>query len=299
MHISDGEAAIARKPTWCFWSTGESIRNDVLSVTAIIETILVVPLYRWIAAQFGVIGPLSISAVIAPFVLLRSEESTVLGLRWFLRLEKNLLGEDPDYEEMLSVRFVYWMFIIFLVLLTAVTFILCWITAGYYFPFVPIFLRVIFLIGSLPLLLSVSLLLEIFVFSIGVRVASTLAHLRLGVEAMPENFRRLILCTSPAQIPEFVPGINKSSSEFRIGRVLKWADWKEPLDIFGFITWAVWTIILLVVVFICYAPAWFYRLTIKSTVWFWWPLAFLAGDLQKARNPALLKWGVITDLIKC
>jgi hypothetical protein len=43
-------------------------------------------------------------------------------------------------------------------------------------------------------------------------------------------------------------------------------------------------------------PSWFYRLTIKSTAWFWWPLAFLGGDLDRARNPELFRWKVMGSL---
>jgi hypothetical protein len=31
-------------------------------------------------------------------------------------------------------------------------------------------------------------------------------------------------------------------------------------------------------------PGWLYRLTLKSTAWFWWPLAFLGGELSKATD---------------
>jgi hypothetical protein len=45
-----------------------------------------------------------------------------------------------------------------------------------------------------------------------------------------------------------------------------------------------------------FLPAWLYRLTIKSTAWFWWPLAFLGGELRQARNPALLRWSMMGSL---
>jgi hypothetical protein len=45
-----------------------------------------------------------------------------------------------------------------------------------------------------------------------------------------------------------------------------------------------------------YFPAWFYRVTIKSTAWFWWPLAFLGGDLRQARNPELFQWKMMGSL---
>jgi len=69
---------------WLWWSTRESISNDVPSVTAIIETTIAVPAYWWIAIHFETYLPLLISAAIALLVLLRSEESVALGVRWFM-----------------------------------------------------------------------------------------------------------------------------------------------------------------------------------------------------------------------
>jgi hypothetical protein len=59
----------------------------VPSVTAILETIIAVPLYWWIALQTGWVLPLLISVAVAPFVLLRSEQSVALGVTWLLSWE--------------------------------------------------------------------------------------------------------------------------------------------------------------------------------------------------------------------
>jgi hypothetical protein len=44
-------------------------------------------------------------------------------------------------------------------------------------------------------------------------MVATLFRLRPGIAALPRNFRRLALCTSPAQLPELVPGLETSDSE--------------------------------------------------------------------------------------
>jgi hypothetical protein len=36
---------------------------------------------------------------------------------------------------------------------------------------------------------------------------------------------------------------------------------------------------------IWFLPAWFYRLTLKSTAWLWWPFAFLGAPPNLAKNP--------------
>src|SRR5215213_3651046 len=93
---------------WCFWSTSESIQNDLPCVTAIIETLLAVPLYWLISLKVGMIQPLLVAAAIAPLVLLRSEESVALGIRWYLRFEK-IITTYKRYENLeLPVRRGIW-----------------------------------------------------------------------------------------------------------------------------------------------------------------------------------------------
>ena len=77
------------QPAWLWWSTAESVKAGVPSVFAIIETMLAVMVYWMIAWRYGTYWPLLLSAIIAPLVLLRSEESVALGVKWWARIEKN------------------------------------------------------------------------------------------------------------------------------------------------------------------------------------------------------------------
>ena len=60
----------SQKPKWVWFSTHETIENEVPSVTAILETIIAVPLYWWIALKIGVLLPLAMSVAVAPLVFL-------------------------------------------------------------------------------------------------------------------------------------------------------------------------------------------------------------------------------------
>ena len=40
-------------------------------------------------------------------------------------------------------------------------------------------------------------------------------------------------------------------------------------------------------ILVWFLPGWLYRIILKSTVWFWWPLAFLGSETQRAREPSL------------
>lgn len=103
------------KPSWCVWSTPETVQNDVPSATAILETMIAVPLYWWIALQVGTVLPLLISAVVAPLVLLRSDQSVALGLQWFRRFEDGLsYRTDVQYGSLsLAKRSIIWAVVVF------------------------------------------------------------------------------------------------------------------------------------------------------------------------------------------
>jgi hypothetical protein len=59
----------------------------VPSVTALVETVIAVPLSWWIALRTDWVLPLLIGVAVAPFALLRSEQSAALGVTWLLSWE--------------------------------------------------------------------------------------------------------------------------------------------------------------------------------------------------------------------
>jgi hypothetical protein len=48
---------------------------------------------------------------------------------------------------------------------------------------------------------------------------------------------------------------------------------------------------------IWFLPGWLYRVTLKSTVWVWWPLAFIANSPKLARTPAWQYKAMVGTLI--
>jgi hypothetical protein len=412
----------AANQSWCFWSTSESIRNDIPCLTAIAETLIAVPLYWWVALRIGVLEPLLISVVIAPLVLLRSDRSIYLGMKWFRAFEKSITGAGtrygkfawvyyPDfwattviyiaaaaaltwvivghiapllkhwgiawiitsivlsilcfemilialsvilklsverYEKLIypwrfnfESKFYYYLDVwANTVIYTAAVVGLTWVIVEHIAPLLEhwgvaptITIIVLSILCFEMILIALSVVLKVVLpntpsiaelvnqfaidlrlrrrgisfllisvsyvpgFALGIlivanciRMAATLTHLREGVEAMPRNFRRLAVCTSPAQIPEIVPGIDQTNSSFKF---------QELWEGFRFGTretaWISNNFVLAIGV-ILYFPAWVYRLTLKSTAWFWWPLAFLRGDLRQARNPILFHWKLMGSL---
>jgi hypothetical protein len=118
----------------------------------------------------------------------------------------------------------------------------------------------------------------LFVVSLVIRTLATLRHLPAGLLAMPRNFRRLALSTSPLQTPELVPGLSTTDSFLRFD---KWI----ARDRTGELPDRVFDSVARSLVLLAYLPAWLYRVSIKSTAWFWWPLAYIGREPHEARDP--------------
>jgi hypothetical protein len=136
------------------------------------------------------------------------------------------------------------------------------------------------LLGALVFIFGIPLM--VLLASLFIRFVATARFVGRGVNHLPDNFRRLALCTSPKQEPEIVPGLGSSKPEFSFksltGRYKShlrgdWMDLFAGRKAFGFflIMW--------------FLPAWLYRITLKSTAWFWWPIAFMGADLRRAKDP--------------
>jgi len=403
------ETGMAERPRWLFWSTRDSIEHDVPSIAAIIETALAAPLFWWLAGHVGFYLPLLISMAVAPFVLLRSDESVKLGLRWFLKWHERkgtfgfvsprdrYLGNEAeislvnattrsliavasaggalvvvissiDYFQRffqtsiwLSIIFVFWSSLFIfdltaLVLSALASFVIVglsvtWMTGkgllitlagnlavgivgafaltialsrsgmmsmiisvavGIFVGFLMTFMLVLrqrlmdrqstatVFLFPLQFFFDVPGLLSYALFIFGetalIRMSATIVYLHKGLESLPQNFRRLVICTSPAQVPELIPGLDAAETK------LHWFTLAGSLSVIETIrrhfgpVWVAQTSIQTALIFL---PAWLYRITLKSTFWFWWPLTLLGGEVRYARDPGLYHeravkslWGV-------
>jgi hypothetical protein len=385
-------------PTWVFWSTRESIDNDIPSVTAIAETIIAVPLYWWIAIYFETYLLLLISAIIAPLVLLRSDQSIALGVQWFTSWEERWNDRRSYRDFRRSERRSILAMVGVAILTASVGF---YLFAGYFskanewwrvllgglgvgvFSSMMVFggtaavgggafaralaaagggigagviaialtlagvvvektagwetmagalvgfsigvtaYKVMERIGS-PIekvvlatvsaaafaatiiataegmVMSVSLLfgfgfvLGVWIISLIVRIGATLRHIGSGIRNLPGNFRRLILCTSPRQQPELVPGLKPTETQFSLAALSRAFNRdRRSRDFFRIVfAFSFWPMAML----LWLLPGWLYRITLKSTAWFWWPLAYLGGDLRRAKHPELLRQRIMETL---
>ncbi len=74
-----------------WWSSRDSIAAEKISLLAVAEVIFSVAAYWWIAWYFDTYAHLLISILVAPLILLRSDESVALGVEMFGRY---MSGED-------------------------------------------------------------------------------------------------------------------------------------------------------------------------------------------------------------
>ncbi len=105
------------------------------------------------------------------------------------------------------------------------------------------------------------------------RVAATLRHLPQGMRRMAENWQETNFWVDSRVPAELMPGMREEHEHFTFdGFVRKMRQEKTPLW-----RWVVWP--LLATFF--FLPAFLYRLNIKATCWFWWPLAFLLKPIER------------------
>ena len=139
-----------------------------------------------------------------------------------------------------------------------------------------------FFVGAFLAALPIGVPLVVTGISLIIRFFATVRHLILGIRNLPRNFRRLVICTSPLQEPELVPGLVHGQTRFTFSNQLRFV--RKKLS--GTIGDRVFSITVMPFAFLLwFFPAWFYRITLKSTAWFWWPLALLGADLRRAKDP--------------
>lgn len=72
-----------RQKGWIWWSAAQTVHRGDISVLAIVETIAATSLSLWVAIRYQTISHLVVGACVAPLLLLRTEQSVRLGLKWF------------------------------------------------------------------------------------------------------------------------------------------------------------------------------------------------------------------------
>lgn len=346
---------------WVFFSTRESVENNIPSLAALIETFLAVAAYWAASIYFETYLLMIASVIVAPLVLLRSDASVILGIRWFTNWEKNLdqLERNPRSKLASYNVLTPWTIIMVAVgvaaslsyvLTTQFGFSGTWwirVLSGFAIGWVSLWLAgaaatamgiaLIASVSGSALAFYVSLAATIacvitgeilvmvgvvcaaasihgvrvvlfrtsfpsvfgfapgvFLVSLVVRLLASCMHPWLGLRALPRNFRRLVVCTSPRQIPELIPGLKTGETRFDIEWTL--ARIRSVFEIDGHRNLSRIIMIDVPRIVVWFLPGWIYRVTLKSTVWYWWCIAFMGRDLRYAKDPDLLHWSIMGSL---
>ena len=127
----------------------------------------------------------------------------------------------------------------------------------------------------------------IFLISVLIRLCATARYMRAGLRNLPHNYRRLVFSTSLTQKPELVPGLRPDTSYFTLDSITKAFEQERQSNKVNVKVSAYLGSVPVIIFW--RLPGLFYRFTLKSTSWFWWPLYLLAGELR-TRHIDELRW---------
>lgn len=281
------------------WSTPESVQQRELSLLAIVETLCAMAAYVWIGVRFGTWWHVWTAAAIAPFMLLRTDDSISRGWRYFVYL-RGTLAIWP--KTTLGVTFVG---------IVALSSLVGLSSEGWLMTSVFILLGV----NALPLGMCAPALIGRFAGAI----TGLIQYPRESLAAIPSNWLQLVGCVDFRQSPELIPrprGQTEPLVETKTDSILverfvsstnaweaielAWASIREVRTkgkrkrvrflIAAFFVTA--TILPFVI------PAIIFRLSIKSTAIVWLPLLWATKLPKPANEPwsAHLKLMIAGDL---
>jgi hypothetical protein len=226
-------------------SNKESVANGEVSVLAIVETLLAIALVFYLSAHFNTLRWLSVAMCVSPLLLLRTEESTRLGIElwhractaadpWFERKHQfETLTRCSAEEKRLLMAFWYSLLHWLSTVVTVLIFVLA------------------------PPLARIAATLSTF-----------LRHPCAALQAVPKNWSRVTLATDSLFSPEPVPGDPTMTLSYWTELTL---DGKTRLARLKLAYLGV--PILFVVLFL---PALIYRWSLKATSIIYAPLVFIA-----------------------
>ena len=274
---------------WVWLSTEESVERGAISVLACAEVAAGIWLYWWfIPWWFETNLHLLISVLVAPLLLLRSPTSVEAALAEFERF-------DAFRNEGFPLRSTRGAVLVLLAIglsaLAAWGLIETWLSGhdGW-----GLFWRA-GIIGLISLLIGIAvavaaaltgagtaanaltiagwapgILLGFWLRSMTIKIGSTIRHLAEGWGRLSENWRTLVWAHDFWRPPELLPGIEQHPELKYLGiwSLLSLYKSKSGMARVRFVFLGAFSLP------IFFLPAWLYRLSLKSTCWFWWPLVF-------------------------
>jgi hypothetical protein len=300
------------------FSTPESVREEEISFLAVVETLVAMAISVFIAIKIGTLKHLAVSACIAPFLLLRTEQSTRMAMAWAIYLSPHYFEITDSFVRLID-RIIYNDF-------------LSYIDPHYYAltdSFTSLIERIInqgfsskvikyLLIAIVVILAAAVLAVTVALFGVSLILIRMVSMLLILIQnplttlsAIPKNWRRATLCVDVVHPPEILPGseagnIPKELEFLRgygpLAHIYKGQDlvfYKELEEFlrarFGSVAhagqgWLGTAIITLafapIIIALWYIPAISYRWSLKSTALIWSPLFWV---ITPARSNLIIR----------
>lgn len=285
---------------WRWYSTVESAANLEFSILAAVESVCAVSLALWLAWYFQTYTHLVVAVLVAPLLLLRTEESTELGLRWFGMFQHWFINDIR--KETLSK--LLWLGIALAIIGIPILseYIFRTIESSVFIKALLIgvwlFMSVLFYVGGIIVIMS--LVIKFFA-----TVINIFTHSKNTFLSIPYNWYRIVCTVDILHPPEILPGIESSKyykpidglDQFRYNKWMHVYDdeyIKEQLYLehnIRFKTLPAWIkytyknnnrpglsdIPQHIIGMIVYVPALFYRWSLKSTALFYLPFIWIIG----------------------
>jgi hypothetical protein len=274
------------------YSTPESVEAGEFTLLAIAETIAVTSIVVYLAVWRGSLFFIALTATVAPFLLLKTNDSQARGLRWM----KSVLS--------LTDRFYFSKFVE-----PIVNFLDRKVNTDKsikHFLNAP-FIRTL-ISSSLIMFIWLMFLIIALATSILIRFSATLTSLCLDTTnsmlAIPQNWQRICLSMDLAHPPELLPGIDEidvqAIRESELGEFMEIIKFKQFVNHYFYTAFdaddrLTYVILLLRYSFtlIIYVPSIVYRWSLKSTSLVYLPLMWAVRSNLTSANSAADKTGDI------
>lgn len=295
---------------WVWRATLESRAAGKVSVLACVETVFAVALYWWIAIRWDTHWHLVTSVFVAPLLLLRSPESIAAGVRSFLRdwfgfesyktwpkakqrawtaflvIMAAMAGyffvrsfaRLPSVVLMLETKTGWSLFDYSMMIGAAIHVVLfaVWGASTFWVAGAGPVAATAAAAGPTAVVLVMPLLFAgwgpgLSFRAMFFRIAATVRFTQHGLRHLPNNWRENNLLTDICIPAEVLPGIREEAKGLALDGWFA-ISWEVA------VRYRIWNVIMALFLFL---PAFLYRLNIKATAWFWWPLAFLLRPVKQ------------------
>jgi len=297
-----------------WYSTVESAEKLEFSVLAAVESVGAVTLSLWLAWYFQTYMHLVGAIVVAPLLLLRTEESVELGLRWFGGFSEFMSRNAERFAKLTGITdqgavMIFYSLIGLIFIIPLLWFIVpfySWLPItvicvfGWLLLFTPVKYR---LLNKLVKYRLLNKLEKLAVTVVGVAAIEAGIEVRIGVGSLiikfaattftcfqqlllrrsgtclhviPLNWYRIVLATDMAHPPEFLPGIESRQYQILTDKIsqLRFSRWMDNLTTQEDVFIKIMDIMRGAFLFL---PALLYRWSLKSSALFYLPFLWIIG----------------------